>query len=113
MLRRETPYVLLVSTILATVQPALAAEPDAARRSQLRELVREDCGSCHGMTLKGGLGPALRPADLAGKHPELLKTIILEGVPGTPMPPWRRFLSEDEARYIAVELKKGMSDETD
>ena len=34
------------------------------RTAALSYLVRQDCGSCHGMTLKGGLGQSLRPAAL-------------------------------------------------
>ena len=32
---------------------------DGARQSQLIRMVRQDCGSCHGIQLTGGLGPAL------------------------------------------------------
>ena len=31
------------------------------RISELNNLLIQDCGSCHGMTMKGGLGPALTP----------------------------------------------------
>ena len=76
-------------------------------RGKLVALVRQDCGSCHGLTLKGGLGPALLPPDLAGKSAEALASIILDGVPGTPMPPWRGELSPRDARWIAQKLKEG------
>ena len=88
-----------------------AAAPAPARRAQLVAMVREDCGACHGMTLKGGLGPPLVPAALAGKPADLLEAVILDGRPGTPMPPWRRFLSEEEARWIVDSLKKGFPSE--
>ena len=38
---------------------AVAQVPGGAREAQLVRMVRQDCGSCHGMTLAGGLGPAL------------------------------------------------------
>ena len=88
--------------------PALAAaEPSAARQKELIHLVRQDCGSCHGMTLQGGLGPALLPAMLAGKPSESLVATIIGGRPGTPMPPWHRFLAEDEAQWIVAKLMTG------
>jgi|LNFM01.1.fsa_nt_gb cytochrome c55X len=67
----------------------------------LERLVRQDCGSCHGLTLKGGLGPDLRAERLSGRQPEELAQIILDGVPGTAMPPWRPLLSQSEADWIA------------
>ena len=85
--------------------PAVAAEPAPERRTQLVELVRQDCGSCHGLTLKGGLGPSLEPAD---KDAAQLEFVILHGRRGTPMPPWRAFLTEDEARWIVEALKRGL-----
>jgi cytochrome c55X len=98
---------VLVFAATASVLTATAAEPPAPRRAQLVELVRQDCGACHGMTLKGGLGPPLLPAALAGKPDASLEAVILNGRPGTPMPPWRGFMTEDEVRWIVESLKKG------
>ena len=100
------PLVLVVSAAFAVA--ASAAQPDAPRRAQLIEMLRQDCGSCHGMTLKGGLGPPLLPAALAGKDALSLEATILDGRPGTPMPPWRRFMTEDEVRWLVESLKKGL-----
>jgi cytochrome c55X len=84
--------------------PALAADLPSDRAGELERLVRQDCGSCHGMTLKGGLGSDLRAETLAGAEPETLAQIILDGVPGTAMPPWRPLLTEGEALWIAEYL---------
>ena len=97
----------LVLGLLCAAASAWAADPGAARRAELVNLVRQDCGSCHGLTLRGGLGPSLEPAALAGKDPEALGFVILHGRGGTPMPPWREHLSEDEARWIVEQLNKG------
>ena len=97
----------LVFALFLVSTAALAAEPDAARQKQLVHLVRQDCGSCHGMTLSGGLGPALLPETLKDKPPEGLAATIYYGRPGTPMPPWKQFISEDEAAWIVQELMTG------
>ena len=75
--------------------------------AKLRNLVVQDCGSCHGLTLRGGLGNPLTADRLAQWDRDQLASIILDGVPGTPMPPWRPLLSEAEARWIADTLKEG------
>ena len=82
--------------------------PDAARRGQLVEMIRQDCGACHGLTLKGGLGPSLEPAAMQARDAEQLSFVILNGRHGTPMPPWRSQLTEGEARWIAGALKRGL-----
>ena len=92
--------------LLAGAMPA-AAEPSPARQKELIHLVRQDCGSCHGMTLQGGLGPALLPATLAEKPAESLVATIIGGRPGTAMPPWHRFLGEDDAQWIVARLMEG------
>jgi cytochrome c55X len=97
--------VLAVAAFLAA--SAALAEPAPARRAQLVELVRQDCGACHGLTLNGGLGPALQPAALAERDAEQMAYVILNGRRGTAMPPWRRFLTEAEAKWIADALKQG------
>jgi cytochrome c55X len=96
----------LSAMLIAAATPVMAAEiaPDAAR---LANLVRQDCGSCHGLTLRGGLGKPLTSENLTGWNREQLTSIILDGVPGTPMPPWRALLSEGEARWIADRLQQG------
>jgi cytochrome c55X len=93
--------------LLCAAASSWASDPGTARRAELVSLVRQDCGSCHGLTLKGGLGPSLEPAALAGKDAEALGFVILHGRRGTPMPPWREHLSEGEARWIVEQLQKG------
>ncbi len=99
-------FMLLASTGFLAA-PVRAADLPPGRAAELERLVLQDCGSCHGMTLKGGLGSDLRPQTLAGKSVDLLAEIVLDGVPGTAMPPWRPLLTEDEARWIATYLLKG------
>ncbi len=84
---------------------------DDKRKKQLVHMVKQDCGSCHGMTLKGGLGPALLPEDIKNKPILLLKNTILFGRPGTAMPPWQTILTEKEALWISQQLQQGISDE--
>jgi cytochrome c55X len=107
---RAGAALVLAATMLA---PAVVAgdAPEAARRAELVSLVRQDCGSCHGMTLKGGLGPPLTRDALRDKPPTSLVATVLYGRPGTPMPPWRGFVSGDEAEWIVRELQGGTLDE--
>jgi cytochrome c55X len=92
--------------------PAFATDttPSLARQREIIELLREDCGSCHGMTLKGGLGPPLTPQALADKPADALRATILDGRAGTPMAPWRPFLSDSEAAWLTRRLKQGITD---
>jgi cytochrome c55X len=85
---------------------AQAAEP-APDAVKLTRLVRQDCGSCHGLTMNGGLGKPLTSDRLQQWNAAELALIILDGVPGTPMPPWRPLMSEAEARWIAETLRQG------
>jgi cytochrome c55X len=95
-----------------TVAVAFAAvpEPDAARQRELLRLLKQDCGSCHGMRLTGGLGPALTPGALRTKPAASLVATIVSGRPGTAMPPWRRFISEAEAEWLVARLLTGATD---
>jgi cytochrome c55X len=100
---------ILTGLALAAACAAPAAgEPAPARRAELLHMVKQDCGSCHGLTMKGGLGPSLEPATLAQKDGEQMQFVILHGRRGTAMPPWSRFLTEAEARWIVDQLKKGL-----
>lgn len=67
----------------------------------------QDCGSCHGLRLTGGLGPALTPEALRGKPRESLVATVLMGRPQTPMPPWAGLLSEDDAGWLVGRTEIG------
>ncbi|KJV30672.1 hypothetical protein VI06_07985 [Aquitalea magnusonii] len=88
-------------------QQATAAPPAEPRAGALLQLLHNDCGACHGLSLKGGLGSPLTPQALAGKPADSLVATILNGRPGTPMPPWRPFLSEEEAQWLVQLLQQG------
>lgn len=112
------PSVLLLPAFVVLASPVSIADPvrpvappSAERQKELVHLVRQDCGSCHGMTLQGGLGPALTPAALRERPPDSLVATIYGGRPGTPMPPWHRFLSEAEAEWIVQQLLVGFPEE--
>jgi cytochrome c55X len=70
-------------------------------------MVRQDCGSCHGLRLTGGLGPALTREALADKALDSLAATIYGGRPGTPMAPWKAMVNEAEALWIAQQLMAG------
>ena len=98
------PNIALPLCLALCAAPAWAEMPGPARASELEHMVIQDCGSCHGLTMKGGLGSPLTRDVLDGAPPEALASIILDGVPGTAMPPWRPLLTEAEALWIAEYL---------
>ena len=100
-------FTMLFTLVISCPAIVMAGAPDAGRQAQLLYLLKHDCGSCHGMTRKGGLGPALLPENMRVFPPELLVTTILDGRPGTPMPPWRGELSEADVRWLVEALNRG------
>ncbi len=105
------PALLPALIAAAVASGAIQAEPGVERQKELRQMLIQDCGSCHGGALKGGLGPPLTPDALAGRDPYLLARVILDGRHGTPMAPWKLFLNEDEARWLARQLLGGATHE--
>ncbi|MEZ5715036.1 MAG: cytochrome c [Paracoccaceae bacterium] len=96
----------LALSLLALSAGAAPADVSGPRARELEHMVIQDCGSCHGLTRKGGLGSPLTPQALAHAEPDGLAAIILDGVPETAMPPWRPLLTEEEALWIANYLLK-------
>ncbi len=105
----RVPWRALFSATLALclTLPALADAPTRARQNELLYLLEQDCGSCHGLRLKGGLGPPLRPADIAGTPDQALIDAILHGRPGTPMPPWDIEITEAEVAWLVGRMRAG------
>ena len=101
-----------VVSALASAADARPEAPDPERARELVHIVRQDCGSCHGLTLAGGLGPALTPEVLADRPFEGLVATVVSGRPGTPMPPFLGIVSEPEAEWIVDQLMRGFPPDT-
>lgn len=108
---RAAIVLMLAQAACVSWAAAQPAEPDAKRQAELVRMVRQDCGSCHGMRLTGGLGPALTPQALADRPREGLVATVVHGRPGTPMPGWRAMLSEADAEWIVAQLLRGFPEE--
>lgn len=83
----------------------MASELGFKRQTELKHLVKHDCGSCHGMTLKGGLGPSLLIKDLSQKSYRYLFNTIYYGREQLAMPAWKDQLSEADINWVIKFLK--------
>lgn len=101
----------LLLGLLMTWSVVAATEPTVARQEELVHLVRQDCGSCHGMQLTGGLGVPLTPEALKDRPFEGLVATVVYGRPGTAMPPWQSIISEKEAEWIVRQLMQGFPED--
>ena len=94
--------------LILVISGTVLAEPieiSESRKKSLINLLKNDCGACHGLTLKGGLGSSLRAKDLAGKSNALLVSTIQNGRKGTAMPPWKKFISRQETFWLIDYLR--------
>ena len=99
--------ILLMPSLLLAGPLPVQEDIQDSRQAELANLLIQDCGSCHGLKMKGGLGPALLPSALKGKSAEFITATILDGRPGTAMPAWRPLLSPAEAHWMATVLLQG------
>lgn len=102
---------LLCMLVLGFFVNLAAADISESRQQELLHLLKHDCGSCHGMTLKGGLGPDLDAARLQKLPRDFLLDAIINGRPGTPMPPWKPLLTEVDANWLLEQLLEGVDHE--
>jgi len=104
-------FKLILFLLISLFYNSVNAEDESIssmRKSELHNLLLQDCGSCHGMTMKGGLGPALTPDVLKSKSREMITRTISNGRAGTPMPPWNTILTKQEINWIVNTLYKGI-----
>lgn len=83
-------------------------QPSNERQAELIHLLKQDCGSCHGMTLKGGLGPPLLPKNLVDKPDYVLLGVIKYGRETLAMPAWDGILTTAEIEWLVAQLKQGI-----
>ena len=102
---------LLITGVLLQLfpLPAVTGELPNERQEELIYIIQQDCGSCHGMNLKGGLGPPLTSETLKTKSSEELFNIISQGVAKTPMPSWIEILNNEEIEWIVTRLQSNTS----
>ena len=75
---------LMIGVSLTLLSLGSSADSAPQRQAEIIHLLKHDCGSCHGMRLQGGLGPALNPERLKPFTAEQLAATILYGRPGLP-----------------------------
>jgi cytochrome c55X len=109
-LRAAALTTLCVLACAGAMAQATGTPPE--RQRELVRMVRQDCGSCHGMRLTGGLGPAITPQALEGKPLLSMASTIYGGRPGTPMPGWSAMLTLEEAHWVAQQLAEGFPEES-
>lgn len=92
---------------LVLVSAAVLADdlPNPSRQQELVNMLKHDCGSCHGLPPKGGLGPSLMPEAIANKSDTALFAAIQEGRAGTAMPAWKPFLTAQETDWLIQRLR--------
>ena len=107
--RPQVCATMVLLTLFVAPSALLASEQSEPSRNlaDLENFVVQDCGSCHGLTLKGGLGPPLRPENLSHLPEDAIAAIIREGIPGTAMPPWKPLLAPADIDWISHQLKAG------
>lgn len=107
--RRAVPAVVAGMLLIVSGSAGAAADsPAPARQRELIRMLVQDCGSCHGLRLTGGLGPPLTPAALQDRTDDMLNATVMSGRPGTAMPPWAPFLTEPESRWLIEQLRRGV-----
>lgn len=89
----------------ASIAAVADDQPSPQRQQELSNLLKHDCGSCHGLPPKGGLGPSLMPEALVGKNDAQLIDAIQNGRAGTAMPPWKQYLTVAETQWLLQQLR--------
>ena len=108
MLDRRLIAIALGLIVALFAAPAIAGDPTPQRQGELLHQLRQECGSCHGAALEGGLGPGLLPEYVEEMSIAELAAIIRHGIAGTPMHGAALKLDRDEALWLANQLQKGL-----
>lgn len=101
-------FISLASFAYADTQSQVDLKLGEQRQNDLMHLLKQDCGSCHGMTMKGGLGPALLPENLAKTPDYILLNTIKYGRETLAMPAWGNLLNDQEIQWLVDQLKEGI-----
>lgn len=107
--KQAAKFLGIIMASLLPLSTSVATPLSDERQATLEHLLIQDCGSCHGLRMTGGLGPALTPQILVDKSRESLIATVMYGRPGTAMPPWDALLNEQEAAWMIDRLLQGVT----
>src|SRR5688572_16198651 len=97
------PFFLFV----ALLSLPLAMSGQRVRTGQIARTYAENCASCHGANLQGGLAPSmLDDVWTHGGDDESLARSIREGMPEKGMPGWKQKLSDNEVRAMVIFIRE-------
>jgi len=97
--------------LYAAVAVSLAAAPSEPQVEEGKALFRSNCAFCHGLTGRGGRGPALVGRQLLhGGTAANIRAVIREGVPGSTMPAFERMEKDELDRLVEFVLQLSSSE---
>ena len=82
---------------LAVISTGLYADTS---KMDVEKMFEKECQGCHGPNHEGGVGADLRPAQLDKKNAYTLAEVILNGRPGTAMPPFSEKMNKADAQKM-------------
>jgi nitrite reductase (NO-forming)/hydroxylamine reductase len=71
----------------------------------VEKMFEKECQGCHGPNHEGGVGADLRPDKIAKKNAYTLVQTILNGRPGTAMPPFSEKMNKADAQKMVDYLQ--------
>jgi nitrite reductase (NO-forming)/hydroxylamine reductase len=71
----------------------------------VEKMFEKECQGCHGPNHEGGVGADLRPTQIAKKNAYTLSETILNGRPGTAMPPFESKMNKADAQKMVDYLQ--------
>jgi mono/diheme cytochrome c family protein len=93
---------------------ALLPSPEEMARPTSSQLVGDDlyaaeCAICHGLNREGigGFAPALTALSLSSRTDAEVKAAIVDGIPGTAMPPFKGRFTDEEIEVLLQFTKYG------
>jgi len=93
---------LMSAAALAVVSTGLFA---GTSHMDVEKMFEKECQGCHGPNHEGGVGADLRPGKIEKKNAYTLSEVILNGRPGTAMPPFTDKMNQADAQKMVDYLQ--------